>query len=137
MKKQDVPQDNVRTYGGHKKVIYATNEEGEYETIGSSGWDAESFATIMAVDELNSSMKDAFERAKAGQCSPLEYHMYARRFDVIGLSQATGFYQWQIKRHFKPAIFKKLSERKLARYVNALKLSPTELQHLPEKATIE
>lgn len=137
MKKQDVPQDNVRTYGGHKKVIYATNEQGEYETIGSSGWDTESFATLMAVDELNSSMVDALERAIAGQCSPLEYHMYARRFDLTGLSQATGFYQWQIKRHFKPTTFEKLPQRKLARYLDALEISSTELQSLPEKAAIE
>ena len=27
MKKKDVPQDNNRTYGGHKKVIYAVNSE--------------------------------------------------------------------------------------------------------------
>lgn len=134
MKKQDVPQDNNRTYGGHKKVIYAVDEAGRYQTVDSTGWEAEEFATLMAVDALNSLALDAYYRVKSGQSSPLEYHMYARRLDLLGLAQATGFYQWQIKRHIKPRIFSRLSMNKLQRYMDVLKLTAAELTAIPEKA---
>ena len=134
MKKDDVPQDNNRTYGGHKKVIYAVNPEGDYEKIGSSGWEAEEFATLMAVDELNEQAAAAYQRVQQGLSSTLEYHMYAKRLDILGLSQATGFYQWQIKRHLKPRVFSKLSTNKILKYLDVLGLTTAELNLLPEKA---
>jgi hypothetical protein len=134
MKKQDVPQDNSPTYGGHKKVIYATNDAGQYETVGSSGWETEQFATSMAVDAINELALAAYWRGQQGLSSPLEYHMYAKRFDIAGLSQATGLFQWQIKRHIKPAIFARLSSKKRLRYLDVLQLTATELQTLPQQA---
>lgn len=133
MKIDDVPQDDNRTYGGHKKVIYAVNEVGGYEKIGSSGWETEEFATLMAVDELRQQALAAYQRVQQGSSSSLEYHMYAKRLDILGLSQATGFFQWQIKRHLKPAIFSKLSIKKLNQYQDVLGLSVSELKQLPEK----
>jgi hypothetical protein len=57
--------------------------------------------------------------------------MYARRMDVPLLSQVTGFWQWRIRRHFRPQHFKKLSPRVLDVYAEALGLSPTQIQSLP------
>ena len=133
MKKKDVPQDNNRTYGGHKKVIYAINTNGDYEKIPSDGWETEEFATLMAVNELDDLANEAMGRVQQGVSSPLEYHMYAKRLDILGLAQATGFFQWQIKRHFKPAIFKRLSDRKLSRYLAVLGLNKDEFLSLPEE----
>ena len=133
MKKDDVPQDKNRTYGGHKKVIYAVNDAGEYEKIGSSGWEAEEFATLMAVDELHEQAAAAYQRVQQEISSPLEYHMYAKRLDILGLSQATGLFQWQIRRHIKPAVFAKLSSKKMNQYIDVLGLTSTEIKTLPEK----
>lgn len=134
MKKQDVPQDNSPSYGGHKKLIYATNEAGQYETVGSSGWETEHFATSMAVDALNELALAAYRRVQQGISSPLEYHMYSQRFDIAGLSQATGLFQWQLKRHLKPAVFARLSDKKLQRYLQVMQLTAAELQSIPEQA---
>lgn len=134
MKKHDVPQDNSRTYGGHSKVIYAVNEAGRYETVDSSGWETEQEATLMAVDALNNLTVAAYQRVQQGLSSALEYHMYANRLDVAGLAQASGFFQWQIKRHLKPAVFNRLSPAKRARYQDVFKLTADELASIPEQA---
>ncbi|NOY73464.1 MAG: hypothetical protein GXP14_14030 [Gammaproteobacteria bacterium] len=134
MKKDDVPQDNNRTYGGHKKVIYAVNDAGEYEKIRSTGWEAEEFVTLLAVNELNEQALAAYHRVNRGESSPLEYHMYAKRLDILGLSQATGFFQWQIKRHIKPAVFLRLSGKARHRYLDVLGLTVAEFQSIPEQA---
>lgn len=133
MKKDDVPQDNNRTYGGHKKVIYATGGDGEYEKISSSGWEAEELVTLMAVDALNQQCVDAFTRAKQGISSSLEYHMYAKRLDVLSMAQATGFFQWQIKRHLKPSTFNRLSTKKISRYCDVLGIDEATLKALPNE----
>ncbi len=132
MKKREVPQDNSETYQGHKKLLYAVNENGHYEGTKSSGWEIESYATKMAVDDLNQQTEEALVQAKNNQVSPLAYHMLRLRFDLVSLAQTTGFFQWQIKRHLTPKIFSKLSEKKLKIYAHVMKLTVNELKKLPE-----
>ncbi|HRP09809.1 MAG TPA: hypothetical protein PLK37_02125, partial [Terricaulis sp.] len=63
--------------------------------------------------------------------SALEYHMFARRMDVATLSATTGVWAWRVKRHFKPSVFARLSEKMLARYAFAMGVTVDELRHLP------
>jgi len=53
--------------------------------------------------------------------------------DLPTLAQSTGFFQWQVKRHFKPTIFTKLPVKTLARYGDALGLSCEALSVLPSQ----
>jgi hypothetical protein len=133
MKKEEVPQDISRTYGGHRKVIYALNDGGDYETVESSGWETEEFVTLMAVEELRQLAADAYQRAQKGISSPLEYHMYSKRLDVAGLAQASGFFQWQIRRHLKPRVFAGLSQARLNRYCEVLGVAISDLKTLPDR----
>jgi hypothetical protein len=57
--------------------------------------------------------------------------MCAKRMDVPLLSQVTGFWQWRIRRHFRPDIFSRLPEKHLARYADALGMSIEQLRRLP------
>lgn len=120
MKESDVPQDTSATYGGHRKVIYAQDRDGHYEKVRSSGWTVEEYATTMAVSALRDQQEQARQRVIAGESSVLEYYMYRQRLDIIALSQATGFFKWQIRRHFNPRQFRSLPDKKLKRYAEAL-----------------
>jgi hypothetical protein len=51
--------------------------------------------------------------------------------DVALLSQVSGIWQWRIRRHFNPQRFAQLSPRLLARYAEALGLTPEQLQTRP------
>ncbi len=132
MEQKDVPQDNSATYQGQKKLIYAVDGSGHYQGVKSTGWEVESFATQMAVDDLQQQADEALTQAQRGEVSPLAYHMLRLRFDLGSLSQTTGFFQWQIKRHLTPKIFDKLSNKKLNSYAEVMKLSIAELKSLPE-----
>ena len=131
MKKSEVPQDNSKTYGGHTRVLYAKNDDGHYESVESSGWESEEYATMMAVEELNQLTAEAKRRVQAGESSPLEYHMYNKRLDVVSLSQATGFFQWRIKRHLQPQKFNKLSAKTLSLYADIMGISIDDLKTCP------
>ncbi|WP_439133130.1 hypothetical protein [Pseudomaricurvus sp.] len=131
MKKTEVPQDHSQSLAGQRKPLYVLDENGRYTTELSSGWDAEEVVLHQALEQFQQQAKDALRRGIAGETSPLEYHMYTKRMDVTVLAQSTGLFKWQVKRHFKPAVFHRLSTNKLSRYAYVLGLSVDELQQLP------
>ena len=128
----DVPQDNSSTYSQNKKAIYATDAQGRVSIVGSSGWDAEETVTKQALDDLQNLAKDAYFAVKNEEKSPLYFHMYAQRMDVQVLSEATGFFKWTIQRDFIPQIFKKISQKRVLVYADALGKTTSQLQSLPE-----
>jgi hypothetical protein len=135
LKKDEVPQDKATALGGQRKLMYAVDDNGQYTGVASAGWEAEDYATLTAVHEIDRLRDDALARARAGQTATLEYHMYARRMEPATLSQTTGWPEWRVKRHFRPEVFRKLPAGMLARYVDALGLSPDQLRALPPSAS--
>lgn len=131
MDKQSVPQDASPTYGGLRKLLYAVDERGEYTGVQSSGWEAESFSTELAVAELKRCCEEAWQRAQQGATSRLEYHMYRNRMDFDTLVTVTGLWRWRVRRHFKPRVFAGLSDKLLARYAEAMGISVAQLKELP------
>ncbi len=123
----DIPQDDSKIFRGQKKVIYATRD-GNYQTGTTTGWEDEEFATQQAVEDLNQQTEAALQAVKNGEKSALYYLMYKYRYDEQSLAQATGFWQWQIRRHFKPEIWVKLSEKKLERYAEVFGVSVREMK---------
>lgn len=132
MDKDQVPQDQSQTYGGHSKLMYATDPDGNYVEVASTGWEVEEYATQTALAEIEAHIRSAWQKVKSGESSPLLFHMYNKRMDIDLLAQTTGFFKWRIRRHFKPRIYKRLPERVLRRYEDALGLSTTELNCIPE-----
>lgn len=134
MREDEVPQDSENsTYGGARKLIYARNAEGDFVGVKSAGWDVEADATRMALATFARQCRRSWERASRGTSAPLEYYMYYRRMDVPLLAQTAGLWQWRVRRHLHPRVFKKLPARILRRYAQALEFSPGQLRALPEK----
>ncbi len=133
MKRDDVPQDgDDSTYGGHRKLLYAVDNDGHYQSVGSLGWSVEADATRDALGGIARDCRCAWQRAQAGDSAPLEYHMYACRMDLPLLAQAAGISRWRLRRHLRPAVFRRLSERVMLRYANALGMDVATLCQLPD-----
>jgi len=132
MKKQDVPQDNNATLDGARKAVYAVDEGGRYTVVPSSGWEVEETVTTMAVEHYRELAEEALQKVRQGKASPLLYHMFARRFNTDTLAQASGSFQWQVKRHSKPHIFSRLNAKTLSRYATAMGISVEQLLTIPE-----
>ncbi len=120
MRDRDVPQEGSATLGGHRKAVYALADDGKLRIVPSSGWEADEIVTRQALEDLERRALAARERARAGESSPLEYHMYRARMDVTLLSQATGLWAWRVRRHFRPRVFERLAPRLRRRYAEAL-----------------
>ena len=124
----EVPQEGNSTLGGHRKAMYARGADGKLHIVQSAGWEVEEIVTKQAVDDLLRLTENARQRVLAGQTSPLEYHMYRVRMDVPLLSQASGIWQWRIRRHFRPAVFAGLSVSLLATYADAMGMTVEQLK---------
>jgi len=133
MKKNEVPQQNAKAFMGHSKVLYALDEQGRYAPTPCNGWEAEEIVLDQAIAEFQRRAAAAWQRARQGVGSALEYHMYRQRMDLVLLAQSTGFFKWRVRRHLRPGVFEKLSDQCRQHYAEALGLAPAHLDVLPEQ----
>jgi len=54
--------------------------------------------------------------------------MEYRLMDIEILAGYSGFWQWQVKRHLKPDVFKKLSDKRLQKYADAFNVKVEDLK---------
>lgn len=113
-----------------KEVCYATDETGKYTTQLSQGWDVKITALDKAWEEIDDRIKAAQQKVLNGEASPLLFFMEKGLMDIKLLAQYTGFWQWQVKRHLKPDVFKNLSDKKLQKYAAVFNVSVNDLQNM-------
>jgi hypothetical protein len=123
MKKEEVPQDPGALGRVTKEVCYATDSNGKYVKELSSGWEVKITALDLAWEDIEERVHAAKQKVLNNEASPVLFFMERRIMDFTVISAYTGFWKWQIKRHMKPGVFKKLSEKKLKRYAEAFNVS--------------
>lgn len=131
MKKKEVPQDKSNLESANfRELCYAVDENGVYTTENSSGWEPKTVALNNAIEEINERIEDSKNRVIEGKTSPIEYYMELHKMDVGILASYAGIWQFNVKRHFKPSVFKKLSEKTLKKYAEVFDISVEELQDI-------
>ncbi|MDP4253343.1 MAG: hypothetical protein Q8938_05020 [Bacteroidota bacterium] len=130
MKKDEVPQDMSSLGKITREVCYATDDKGQYTTELSKGWDVKITALDAAWQDIHDKVAVAREKVRNGQASPLLLFMERGLMDIGIVAAYTGFWKWQIRRHLKPSVFNKLSEKRLQRYAEIFNVSPSELKSM-------
>jgi hypothetical protein len=130
MKKEDVPQDLSSLGRVTKEICYATDESGKYNTELSQGWDIKITALDVAWKDIEKRISIAKKKVQNNEASPLLFFMEKGLMDIGILSGYTGFWKWKIRRHLKPSIFKKLSNKKLEKYAEVFNVSIDELKSM-------
>ena len=128
MKKDEIPQDDGALNRLTKEVVYAVDNSGNYTTELSTGWDVKTKALDLAWQDIEQRIADAKQKVLNNEASPVLYFMELRLMDMGIVAAYTGFWKWSIKQHMKPAVFKKLSDKKIQRYAAAFNITPDELK---------
>jgi len=128
MKKENVPQDLGALGKITKEICYATDSSGKYVTELSNGWDVKTEALNVAWKDVEERIAKARQQVLNGEASPLLFFMEYRLMDIGILSDYTGYWKWQIKRHLKPEMFNRLSEKRLQKYADAFNVKVDELK---------
>ncbi|HEU0136457.1 MAG TPA: hypothetical protein VFQ50_04135 [Flavobacterium sp.] len=120
MKKSEVPQDKSSLSSiAMRELCYATDDNGNYTTALSAGWEPKTVALDNSMSLINERIEEAKIALKKGDASPIAYYMELNRMDLTILSSYVGKWQWQVKRHFQPKVFHSLSEKTLSKYAEA------------------
>jgi hypothetical protein len=131
MKKSEVPQDKSNLESVNlRELCYAVDENGEYTTEHTTGWDPKTIALNNAMDDIKERVAIAKKKVLANETSPIEYYMELHKMDISVLASYMGIWKWRVKKHFKPAVFKRLSSRTLQKYADTFDISVEELQHI-------
>lgn len=130
MEKENVPQDQSNlTKNNVKELLYATDENGEYTTTLSTGWEPKAIALSNSIDEINERIADARQQVLNGEASPIVYFMELNKMDLTILSSYVALWKWRVKRHFKPNVFAKLNDNMLKKYADTFDISVEELKN--------
>lgn len=130
MRIDEVPTQTRDQFDHQRKAVYAVDQNGHYQMVRSGGDEAEITVTLEAVAWFEQLAHEALQRVRKGESSPLDYFMYRQRMDIPTLSQATGIWQWRIRRHLRPNVFASMSAAMLQRYADAMNISVAELTSL-------
>jgi hypothetical protein len=130
MKKEEVPQDKGNLSNKNmKELVYAIDEKGNYTTALSTGWEPKTIALSNSIEEISERVAIAKAQVENNKVSPIVYFMEYSRMDVAILSSYVGMWQWRVKRHFKPKVFAKLSDKILQKYAETFNISIAELKN--------
>jgi hypothetical protein len=133
MKKEDVPQDESNLASANfREMVYAVDEDGKYTTSLSTGWDPKKIALDNAIKEIEERVANARNRVLNHETSPIEYYMEVHKMDLPVLASYIGLWQWRVKRHFKPSVFKKLSQKTLQKYADVFDISIEQLKSIDD-----
>lgn len=131
MKKSEVPQDESNLASTNlRELCYAVDENGEYTTEHTSGWDPKTIALSNAIDDIKERVAMAKAKLLADETSPIEYYMELHKMDLSVLASYVGIWKWRVKRHFKPSVFKKLGKKTLQKYADIFDITIEELQQI-------
>ena len=130
MKQDEVPQDvsNLSTKNV-RELCYATDKDGNYTTVLSQGWEPKTIALNNSIQEIEERIEQAKADVRSGLISPIGYFMELHKMDLVVLADYVGMWKWRVKRHFKPSVFAKLSDKTLNKYAEAFEVTEEQLKN--------
>jgi hypothetical protein len=135
LKQDDVPQDQA-ILGPWRELFYAVDADGRYVLAPSRGWDPANLANLQAWQVIAEEMEKALAAVRAGQASPLAFHMARCQMDTGLLARYAGLARWRVRRHLRPAVYRRLSPAVRERYSRIFGITAEELDLLPEKPLV-
>jgi len=132
MKIEEVPQERGMMTDDVYEICYAVDGEGRYVLAASAGWEPKNITNDQAWELIDGQVAKALKGIHAGRLSPLAFHMAKNQMNTGLLAKYAGFSRWRVKRHLKPAVFKRLKPAVLELYSDIFKITVKQLQQFPE-----
>ncbi len=136
MLKKNVPQDGGILDRWHE-ISYAIDYEGRYVLAPSVGWEPANIANKQAWELISKQVADVIKRVQAQELSPLAYYMVKNQMDTDLLAKYVRLSRWRVRRHLKPAVFRRLKVSILERYAKIFNVSAEQLFDVPESSSLD
>lgn len=113
--------------GKLREPIYSLDENGNYTTVQSVGWNPKNEVMKEAWDQVNEKVENARNKVLSGELSPLAYYIEKNIMDSGLVANYMGMWRWTVKRHLKPKIFARLKEETLEKYARVFNITKEQL----------
>lgn len=127
MRKDQIPQDKnddlYQNKFGKGLLKYVLDDNDNYTSGLSSGWNPEIIVLEQALEELNHEIEEKRKKVNNHEISPIAYFAAIKRMDLSVLAAYSGFMKWRVKRHLKPKVFDKLTNKILSKYADIFGIS--------------
>lgn len=123
MKKEDVPQDDANMMEGSRESCYAVDENGNYTTVKSVGWEPKNIVMQDAWDTVNERIEEVKQLVIDGELSPIAYYMEKNLMDTKILASYVGIWRFVVKKHLKMKGFNKLTDKVLNKYADTFDIT--------------
>lgn len=123
MKTKDVPQDDANMMEGNHEPCYALDENGNYTTVKSVGWEPKNIIMQDAWDAVNDRIEKVKKDVINEKLSPIAYYMEKNLMDIKILSAYIGLWRFTVKKHLKMKRFDKLADDVLNKYADTFDIS--------------
>jgi hypothetical protein len=131
MKAKEVPQDDANMLQGKlKEPVYSVDENGNYTTVPSVGWDPKNAVMKQAWDAVYEKTEAVRLKVLSGDLSPIAYYMEKKVMDASLLSKYIGLWKWTVKKHLKQKHFVKLPDKLLQKYADIFDLTLEEIKDI-------
>lgn len=131
MKTTDVPQDDANMLQGKfREPVYSLDEEGNYTTVKSVGWNPKNEVMQDAWDSINEKVEKARLKVLEGKLSPIAYYIEKNIMDTKLVASYMGYWRWKVKRHLKPSVFSKLDQKVLEKYADVFGITIEQLKDI-------
>jgi len=98
MKKQDLPQDESNLKSANMtEVLYVTDENDNYTTANSIGWEAKKAALDESMQLIHERIEEARQNVADQKVSPIIYFMELNKMDLSVLAAYVEMWQWRVK----------------------------------------
>jgi len=111
----DAEQEDL-IYRNNRELFYSFDPEKGYSRSVGYQYSANQEIIRQSWDAAEERLEAVRQKVLSGGVSPIAYHMERCLMEVPMLAAYMEIAAWRIRRHLKPAVYKKLSEKMKKRY---------------------
>ena len=123
MKKEEIPNDNRTLVNHFPELCYCKNEQGNYDTAQSTGWEVKTDALENAWDDIHQRIADAKLLVESGKKSPIYFFMEKNLMTITILASYMKISPIRVWWHLKPVGFRNLKPSILEQYSKVFKIT--------------
>jgi len=130
MENKSNPVYKDQRFGQYREMLYDYDQDGKF--VKNVGYHAEPDRVSLQQtwDFFNERIEEARQKVLAGLTSPITFYMEKNLVTPLDLSMHAGIGVWRVKRHLKPRVFAKLSEKTLKKYAEAFNITVEQLKNI-------
>jgi hypothetical protein len=115
-------------YGQYRELLYGYDKDGTFKKDVCFHGEADRVTLQQAWDLFAERAEEARKKVLEGKASPVLYYMEKNMLTTLDLSMHAGIGLWRVKRHLKPKVFARLTEKTLLKYAEAFGISIDQLK---------